>query len=251
MSEDQNTERDKVRRLVREAVQQQIGGTQQGASPSLAAHTGDSLVVDESVKDVITEADLRGLIPGAILLIREDAIITPAARDRIHEQAIEIRYRTRRSATGKHRLIAIGSDHGGYEMKEDLKRLLDELGYRYRDFGTFSNDAVDYPDFAHAVARGVGDGACDLGIIIDGAGIGSCMTANKVPGVRAAMCYDEATARNSREHNYANVLTLGGRMISPDKMSEIVKTWLATPDGEARHGKRVAKIMAIEKQYLR
>jgi ribose 5-phosphate isomerase B len=208
-------------------------------------------MVDESIKDVITEADVRDVPIGGQLLIREGAIITPSAQDLIRARAIEIRYRAGRAAAGKQRLIAIGADHGGYEMKEELKRLLDELGYRYRDFGTFSADAVDYPDFAHNVARAVAGGSCDLGIVIDGAGIGSCMTANKVPGIRAAMCYDEATARNSREHNYANVLTLGGRMIPPDKMRDIVQTWLATPEGEERHGKRVAKITAIERQYLR
>lgn len=250
MSDNKQPEREMVRQLVREALDAQIGGAAvQTSSDSSALET--SGVVDESVKDIITEADVRQLAVGAKLLIREDAIITPSARDLIAERSVEIRYRARRSATGKHRIIAIGSDHGGLEMKERLRQFLDELGYNHRDFGTFSNDAVDYPDFAHAVARAVADGACDLGIIVDGAGIGSCMTANKVPGVRAAMCYDEATARNSREHNYANVLTLGGRLISNEKMREIVAAWLSTPEGEARHGKRVAKIMAIEKQYLR
>jgi ribose 5-phosphate isomerase B len=208
-------------------------------------------MVDESIKDVITEADVRDVPVGEQLLIREGAIITPSAQDLMRAREIEIRYRTGRPAAGRQRMIAIGADHGGYEMKEALKRLLDELGYRYRDLGTFSTDAVDYPDYAHNVARAVANGTCELGIAIDGAGIGSCMTANKVPGVRAAMCYDEATARNSREHNYANVLTLGGRMISPEKMGEIVQAWLATPEGEERHGKRVAKITAIERQYLR
>jgi len=211
----------------------------------------DTQTVDESVRDVITEAEVRDLPAGARLLIREGALITPSAQDAIRARGIEIRYRGSRYAAGKQRLIAIGADHGGYEMKEELKNLLAELGYRYRDLGTYSTDAVDYPDFAHNVARAVAGGECDLGIVIDGAGIGSCMTANKVPGVRAAMCYDEATARNSREHNYANVLTLGGRMIQFDRMREIVQTWLATPEGEERHGKRVAKITAIERQYLR
>jgi ribose 5-phosphate isomerase B len=208
--------------------------------------------LDESNKDVITENDLRGLPEGGRLLIRADAIITPSAQDLIRERQIEIVRRARSSRPGgAQRLIAIGADHGGFEMKEQIKQLLEELGYRFRDFGTLTTDAVDYPDFAHAVARAVSDNVCDLGIIIDGAGIGSCMTANKVPGVRAAMCYDEATARNSREHNFANVLTLGGKMISMEKMREIVLAWLSTEPGEERHRKRVAKITAIEHQYLK
>jgi ribose 5-phosphate isomerase B len=230
--------RDAIRALVEEALQRQVGGARAPVEDGIA---------DESAKSVITEADVRDLAAGAKLLIREDAIVTPAARDLIAERGIEVRHRSSRAA----RIIAVGADHGGFEMKEQLKKFLDELGCRHRDFGTFSGDAVDYPDYAHAVARAVADGGCDLGIIIDGAGIGSCMAANKVPGVRAAMCYDEATARNSREHNHANVLTLGGKMISNEKMREIVRAWLATPEGEERHGRRVAKIMAIEKQYLR
>lgn len=238
--------RDTVRQLVRDALIGQIVGSQ-GATNA----TEQTDLVDESSKEVITEADVSGLPMGAKLLVREGAILTPAARDVIQQRCLELRYRTRRQASGNQRVVALGADHGGFPTKERLKRLLDELGYKHRDFGTTSEDAVDYPDFAHAVARAVADGVCDLGIIIDGAGIGSCMTANKVPGVRAAMCYDAATARNSREHNYANVLTLGGKMLSAEQITEVVKTWLATPEGETRHGKRVAKIMAVEKQYLR
>ena len=238
-------DRDRVKKLVIEALQQQVVGSPVAAQPD------SSEIVDESAKDVITEADVAKLAVGAKLLIREGAILTPAAKDLIAERCLELRYRSKRSASGQQRVVALGADHGGFQTKERLKTLLDQLGYKHRDFGTFSEDAVDYPDFAHAVARAVAENKCDLGIIIDGAGIGSCMTANKVPGVRAAMCYDAATARNSREHNYANVLTLGGKMLSADQISEVVKTWLATPEGEARHGKRVAKIMAVEKQYLR
>jgi ribose 5-phosphate isomerase B len=205
--------------------------------------------LDESVKNVITESDLRDVPAGGAVRVREDALITPAAQDLIRDRKIEIVRRWNR--TSNRRIIALGADHGGFDMKENIKALLDELGVQHRDFGTFSTDAVDYPDFAHAVARAVADAHCDLGIIVDGAGIGSCMTANKVPGVRAALCYDEATARNSREHNYANVLTLGGKMIDNAQMRRIVATWLATPEGEARHGKRVAKITAIERQYSR
>jgi ribose 5-phosphate isomerase B len=247
-NEGQNASRDAVRQLVREALQQQIGGA---SGPAATGSTDADAIIDESAKDVITESDVRNLAAGAKLMIRDSAILTPAAQDLIRERGIELRHRARRATTGSHRVIALGSDHGGFEAKEKLKGLLDELGYKHRDFGAFSEEAVDYPDFAHAVARAVADGACDLGIIVDGAGIGSCMTANKVPGVRAAMCYDAATARNSREHNYANVLTLGGRMLSAEQIREVVQTWLTTPEGEARHGKRVAKIMAIERQYLR
>ncbi len=117
------------------------------------------------------------------------------------------------------------------------------------DCGTNSADAVDYPDFAHVVARLVAAGACDAGIVIDGAGIGSAMAANKVPGVRAANAHDTSMARNAREHNYANILTLGARMIGEGMALEIVDTFLATPWGAERHGKRVAKITHIEQQY--
>jgi ribose 5-phosphate isomerase B len=130
-------------------------------------------------------------------------------------------------------------------MKEDLKRFVRELGFEVVDLGTNSTDPVDYPDFAQAVALAVARGASDAGIMIDGAGIGSCMVANKIPGVRAAMCYDEASARNSREHNGANVLTLGGRMIPIEKAREIVRVWLSSHLTEERHSRRVAKIDAI------
>ncbi|MBA3768863.1 MAG: RpiB/LacA/LacB family sugar-phosphate isomerase [Acidobacteria bacterium] len=134
-------------------------------------------------------------------------------------------------------------------MKEELKRLLTELNHSVRDYGTNSEDAVDYPDYAHAVARAVSDGVADVGIIIDGAGVGSCMTANKVPGVRAAACYSVAVAKNSREHNDANVLTLGSKTITSAEMREIASAWLSTEITEDRHRKRVAKITAIERQY--
>lgn len=208
-------------------------------------------VFDESVKDVITEVDLRLIPAGSILVVRDDALITPSARDTIHAKSITLEHRSKRQRIGNQRIIAIGADHGGFEMKEKLKSYLSGKGLMTRDFGTLSSDAVDYPDFAHAVARAVADRQCDLGILLDGAGIGSCMAANKVPGIRAAMCYDASTARNSREHNYANVLTLGAKMLSEEQITQVVDTWLATPEGEARHGKRVAKIMAIERQYLK
>jgi ribose 5-phosphate isomerase B len=145
--------------------------------------------------------------------------------------------------------IAIGGDHGGFALKQVLAKLLADKGHAVTDCGTHSTDAVDYPDIALAVARLVADGTCTYGIVIDGAGIGSCMAANKVPGIRASLCYDISTARNAREHNYANVLTLGARLIGEGLAMDIVTTWLATPWGAARHGARVEKITAIERTY--
>ncbi|MEJ2732174.1 MAG: ribose 5-phosphate isomerase B [Anaerolineae bacterium] len=147
--------------------------------------------------------------------------------------------------------VALGTDHGGYPMKKDLEAYLGELGYKVIDCGTHSTDSVDYPDFAYAVARLVSEGRAWRGIIVDGAGIGSCMAANKVPGVRAAMCYDHATAVNSREHNDANVLTLGGMLLGRNLAREVVKTWLETDFGGGRHARRVDKIMDIERRFLR
>jgi ribose 5-phosphate isomerase B len=235
-------DREQIKQLVREVLEKQAA-----TSPPTSAET----VVDESLKDVITEAEVRAVPVNGSLLLREDAILTPSAQDTIRERNIRVRSRKRSTRTGQQRIIALGADHGGFEMKEQLKRWLSAWGYQVRDFGTHSGEAVDYPDFAHAVARAVADHVCDLGIIFDGAGIGSCMTANKVPGIRAALCYDVVTAKNSREHNYANVLTLGAKMISAEQMRKIVQAWLATDEGETRHGKRVAKITAIENQYLR
>jgi len=144
------------------------------------------------------------------------------------------------------RIITMGADHGGFTLKETLKAYLQEQGYQVDDCGTHSTDSVDYPDFALAVAKKVSEGEAWRGIIIDGAGIGSCMAANKVPGVLAAMCYDHATAVNSREHNGSNVLTLGAGMIDEVLARQIVMTWLNTVFGGGRHARRVDKILAIE-----
>ena len=146
-------------------------------------------------------------------------------------------------------MVAIGADHGGFELKEILKKDLAEGGYEIIDVGTTGKEAVDYPDFAHEVARLVAGGKAWRGVMIDGAGIGSCMVANKVPGVRAAMAYDYASASNSREHNDANVLTLGAGLIGVALAKQILKVWLTTDFGGGRHQKRIDKIIAVEKQY--
>ncbi len=147
--------------------------------------------------------------------------------------------------------VAIGADHGGFALKAILAKHLADKGFGVTDCGTNGPDAVDYPDFAHVVARLVANGACASGIVIDGAGIGSAIAANKVPGVRAANAHDTSMARNAREHNYANVLTLGARMIGEGLALEIVDTFLATPWGAERHGRRVARITGIEQRYSR
>lgn len=147
--------------------------------------------------------------------------------------------------------IAIGADHGGFPLKERIAFKLKEAGWEVTDCGTDSHESVDYPDFAHAVATKVANGECRWGIVIDGAGVGSSMVANKVPGVRAALCYDISSARNSREHNHANVLTLGAGLIGEGLAWQIVEEWLATEWGGGRHARRVSKIDSIEKQYSR
>lgn len=256
--------RDRVRALVRDVLKAMPEATaaefkqsrdirEADSSPPLnnANQTGPAITRDESAKLVITEDDVRGLERGAVLRISENARLTPLAADIIKDRGIEIARRVSRGGSKQHKSIAVGADHGGYPMKEELKKFLTDLGHRVHDFGTNSESAVDYPDFAHAVARAVADGSADVGIVIDGAGVGSAMTANKVPGVRAAACYSVEVARNSREHNGANVLTLGSKTITNDQMREIVRAWLSTDLTEERHRKRVGKIEAIERQYQR
>jgi len=145
------------------------------------------------------------------------------------------------------RTVAIGSDHGGYPAKEILKAYLEMNGYVVTDVGTYSTASVDYPDFALKVARAVASGECERGIMIDGAGIGSSMVCNKVRGIRAALCYDERTINNSREHNNANVLTLGGPLHTPDQLCSMAKLWLETRFAGGRHWPRINKMMAVEK----
>ncbi|MBI1798617.1 MAG: ribose 5-phosphate isomerase B [Candidatus Eisenbacteria bacterium] len=146
------------------------------------------------------------------------------------------------------RRVAIGSDHGGFELKEALKRFVtEELGFEVRDCGTHSTVAVDYPDFAAAVAREVANGRCARGIIVDAAGIGSAMAANKVPGVRCALCHDDVTATNSREHNDANVMALGARIVNRGLAQRLARLFLQTPFAGGRHERRVQKIMALER----
>jgi ribose 5-phosphate isomerase B len=184
------------------------------------------------MRAVITESD----IPHAgDLKIARGAIVTPSARDLARERGV--------------RLLEVAQDQ--LAMKELLKPLLAELGLAAHDVGVHDTAAADYPDIAHKVALALTQGKATRGVIIDGAGIGSAMAANKVPGIRAALCYDKASARNSREHNDANVLTLGGRLLTQSQAEEVVRIWLATPFGGGRHQIRIDKITAVEKTYLK
>lgn len=259
-----NSARDRIRALVRDVLDKALPESESGqgststssrfidTAPTTPVTSSESNQTrDESSKTVITEDDVRDLAPGSVLRIAESARLTPLAADIVSEKKIEIVRRVPRRGSKTTRLIAVGADHGGFKMKEELKRFLSELGHQVHDFGTNSEDAVDYPDLAYAVARSVAEGTAELGIVIDGAGVGSAITANKVPGVRAAACYSVAVARNSREHNDANVLSLGSKTISSAVMREIVQAWLGTEMTERRHRKRVGKIEAIERQYSR
>src|SRR5260370_2831095 len=249
--------RDRVRALVRDVLSKAMPAESEAPSSHIPSSLSSlpsaraTVTRDESAKVVITEDDVRGLERGAVLSIAENAKLTPLAADIVNDRGIEIVRRVPRSGSKQQKTIAVGADHGGFAMKEELKALLTELGHRVHDFGTNSESAVDYPDFAHAVARAVADGSADVRIMIDGPGVRSAMSANKVPGVRAAACYSVEVARTSREHNDANGLTRGRKAISSDEMRDIVRAWLGADLTEDRHRKRVGKIDAIERQYSR
>lgn len=200
------------------------------------------------MKDVVTAQDVLSVPAGGELSTALGAIVTPWARELAATRGVRIVHAP--AAPGSV-TVAVGADHGGFPLKEEVKALLTRLGYRFQDFGTFSTEAVDYPDLALAVARSVSSGQAGLGILVDGAGIGSAMAANKVPGVRAAVCQDEAQARNAREHNDANVLSLGAKFVDSAKMAVIVETFLTARCTEERHARRVEKIKAIEESYLK
>jgi len=259
-----------IRKIVQQVVERTLGAGPAPASPSPSPETSPRESASVTMRQtLITERDISAVKRGAEVLVPERAIITPLAREQATARGVRVVFEGRgetKSAAGggapapktssgvvaaPERTVGIGADHGGFELKQDLSGYLGELGYAVVDCGTQSTDSVDYPDFAYAVAKLVADGRAAWGIIIDGVGIGSCMVANKVPGVRAAMCYDVSTARNSREHNGANVLTLGGKMIGINLARQIVETWLKTAFAGGRHQRRVDKIMDVEKRFLK
>ncbi len=258
---DTYSKRDQIRNLVKEVLSR-FPDTEHGSvvqvpeiEPehilvnSLKSQFGREFDRDESSKSLITEDDIRGLANGSRLRIAKDAKFTPLANDLIAERGLVLIVKDERTVQTVVRTAAIGADHGGFSFKEALKPFLESLGIQALDFGTNSTDAVDYPDFALAVGRAVAGKNADIGILIDGAGIGSAMAANKVPGVRAAACYSAKLAANSREHNGANVLTIGSGISTLDEVKEIVRAFVSTAISEDRHKRRVAKIDSIEKEF--
>lgn len=237
-----------------------------GVAPDPAAQPRDR------GKALVSEGDVRAAKARGekVLLVPEGSIVTPLARDAAFDNGIEIRVGNRpgygppspaskdgpASDAGptpqdEGGAIALGADHGGFPLKQALRAHLEGRKLKVVDLGTHSTEAVDYPDVAAKVAKAVALGEASWGILVDGAGIGSCMAANKVPGVLAATCHDERTAKNSREHNGANVLCLGSGSLDEGAAKRVVDAWLATGFGGGRHGKRVAKIKAIEKGFTR
>jgi ribose 5-phosphate isomerase B len=198
---------------------------------------------------VVTESDIPAT---GELRAAEGTLFTPSARDLAAARGVRIVAVPAGEApvlAPPERTVALGADHGGFALKEFLKPVIEELGLAVRDVGVMDETPADYPDIAEKVALLVVEGKAARGVIIDGAGIGSAMAANKIPGIRAALCYDRASARNSREHNNANVLTLGGRLLTPTQAEQVLRTWLETPFGGARHTARVGKISELERRY--
>ena len=211
-------------------------------------------------RPIVTESAVQDLPFRGEFAAPSNALFTPLARQALIERQIRITSPASTSpsvlsASDRSRRgrgpIALGSDHAGFSLKEDLKAYLAELGYAVVDCGASGTEPVDYPDFALAVGELVAGRRAERGILVDGAGIGSSVAANKVPGVRAALCYDLATAVNSREHNDANVLTLGAGQIGTALARQIVRAWLDTRFAGGRHARRVNKILEIERRYLR
>jgi ribose 5-phosphate isomerase B len=205
-------------------------------------------MVPYTMKQVITAQDIPA---SGELRVATGALVTPSAREAAAARGVRLVEvpADQLQPAPPARTVAIGADHGGFRLKEALKPVLASLGLTARDVGVHEEKPADYPDLALAVAELVASGAVARGVVVDGAGIGSCIAANKVPGVRAALCYDRASARNSREHNDSNVLTLGARLLTESQAEEVLRTWLATPFAGGRHQARIDKIAGIERQY--
>lgn len=217
-------------------------------------------------KPLITESTVRALLAKGRkkMEVSKGSLITPAALDLAKAQGIELvnslslpqgdpsnQIASTRSRADSGKVVAFGSDHGGYQYKNELRTYVEKLGFETLDLGTMSEDPCDYPDFAYSVARTVSSGKAWRGVMIDGAGIGSCIVANKVPGVKAACCHNEFVARNAREHNDTNVLTLGSRVTGIEVCKAILKVWLEGWFAGGRHKQRTDKIDEVERRFLK
>lgn len=205
--------------------------------------------------EIITEADARVLDRGETVTLARGGHITPLAADTLRERKITLLHEGRTSPddvslapVATIRSVAIASDHGGVALRQGLVTYLRGRGLAVQDLGTDGKEPVDYPDVAAAVADIVARGEADAGIVIDGAGIGSAIAANKIRGIRAVMATTETIARYSREHNGANVLALGATLVTPEEAKAIVATWLTTPMREPRYIRRLAKIRDLERR---
>jgi ribose 5-phosphate isomerase B len=214
------------------------------------------MAAEGSIYDIITEADARRLEPGSTVTLRAGGHITPLALDTLKARRITVSSAGASIADGDLaalapvadiRRIAIGCDHSGVGLKNALRDMLRHRGLAVTDMGTDSAEPVDYPDIAAQVSKMVARGEADCGIVIDGAGLGSAIAANKIAGVRAAMCTDKTLARYAREHNGANVLALGATLVSREDAAAIVDQFLSTPTREPRYLRRLAKIQALER----
>jgi ribose 5-phosphate isomerase B len=219
-------------------------------------------------RGLLTEKEVRSAIAGGkrVLEVDPGTLVTPLAAEVAASSGVSIVTRgttvpppnpvpsaapAAQSIPARERTVAFGSDHGGFQLKQALLKHAESLGYSVIDLGTSNEEPCDYPDYAYAVARAVSTGEAWRGVAIDGAGIGSCIVANKVPGVRAACCHNEFVARNSREHNDANVLTLGSRVVGSEVCKEILRIWLESWFAGGRHKGRVEKMNDIERRYLK
>lgn len=211
-------------------------------------------------KRLITEKDvLKAAKETKILIVPKNALITSLARDAAKEKQVKFadEQTVAPVSTGaipanqEIKTIIIGADHGGFFLKSELIPWLKSLNYQVEDAGTTSDAAVDYPDYAFAVGYKVKQTQSSIGIMIDGAGIGSAMALNKMPGILAACCYNEFTARNARQHNHANVLTLGSKALGSETCKSVVLAFLKSVPEPGRHEARVKKIRDIEAKYTR
>ncbi len=240
-----------------------------GAGAPAPVTTAIGASAPAAIRGLVSGDDVRGAGRGGVLRVAPGALITPLARDLADELGVRIEESgssaavaatvaedpapdvpSARAITPGAGAIALGADHGGFELKELIKTRLAARGHAIADLGTTSKESCDYPDFAAAVGRAVALGEAVCGIMVDGAGVGSSIVCNKVPGVRATSCHDAFTAKNSRQHNHANVLCLGSNVVAGDEALGVVEAFLQTPWGGGRYARRCAKVDAIEAAFV-